>query len=282
MALDLTSAQTNRLSKLRLSELVNRAPTSEEVQKTLAPKLRELTFKYLKGELRDKISDGPEVEILRKNLNEIGQMDDFLSKQSPDRAWATDLELTLLAELLNMNFAVKMTGGREEPTVLTANPNSTKPTVVLINEHNTHWSAQINGTKQKTLGDGNCGYNAFALVLAEMVTKPAQQNPILLRIRQEEEQRLIGSLKQAEEAASQFEEALEHIQSTNNEQYNAIKKQIDDDYLFALKLMISELPDANGMTQHIVGSLKRVAIQDTQILDLAGQLRGPSSSFSNN
>ena len=267
MALDLTSAQTNRLSKLRLSELVNRAPTSEEVQKTLAPKLRELTFKYLKGELRDKISDGPEVEILRKNLNEIGQMDDFLSKQSPDRAWATDLELTLLAELLNMNFAVKMTGGREEPTVLTANPNSTKPTVVLINEHNTHWSAQINGTKQKTLGDGNCGYNAFALVLAEMVTKPAQQNPILLRIRQEEEQRLIGSLKQAEEAASQFEEALEHI---------------DDDYLFALKLMISELPDANGMTQHIVGSLKRGATQDKQILDLADQLRGPSSPFSNN
>ena len=54
MALDLTSAQTNRLSKLRLSELVNRAPTSEEVQKTLAPKLRELTFKYLKGELSAK------------------------------------------------------------------------------------------------------------------------------------------------------------------------------------------------------------------------------------
>ena len=282
MALDLTSAQTNRLSKLGLSELVNHAPTSEKVQKTLAPKLRELTFKYLKGELSDIISDGPEVEILRKNLNEIGQMDDFLRKQSPDRAWATDLELTLLAELLNMNFAVKMTGGREEPTVLTANPNSIKPTVVLINEHNTHWSAQINGTKQKTLGDGNCGYNAFALVLAEMVTKPAQQNPILLRIRQEEEQRLIGSLKQAEEAARQFEEALEQIQSTNNEQYNAIKKQIDDDYLFALKLMISELPDANGMTQHTVGSLKRVAIQDKQILDLAGQLRGPSSSFSNN
>lgn len=162
-------------------------------------------------------------------------MKEFVDSQSPNGAWATYLDLTLLAELVGANFAVKMSGGSEHPTILSAAPREDKPTITLDNTHNTHWSAQIDGTKKSARGDGNCGYNAFALSLATL----APQKPIFsssLReeatgdtisaaakiIRHEEEIRLKSSIQAAQQAEKQYEHAMQTIQQQSPDQFDKI------------------------------------------------------------
>lgn len=245
-----------RMQALGLKDILEAKYSNEQAfQKAMSAKLRELTFQYLKGELQGVVDDGPQVKALRESLREMGIMDNFVKQQSQNGAWATYLELTLLAELVDANFAVKMTGGGKKPTILTADPSEDKPTILLHNAHNTHWSAQVDGVKRSTLGDGNCGYNAFALSLASL----APQKPILSSsitpelaaiadarfIRNQETQLLRSTISEAKEAEKAFKHAMANLPDSDRAK---IEKQIHDDRLFALKLATSNLPDEEGVT----------------------------------
>ena len=249
------SVDLNRMKKLGLDGMFDKKHLDEnDYQISMAAKLRELTFQYLRGDFAGKgVEDGPQVIELRTNLNADGTMNKFVGLQSKDRAWATYLELTLLAELLGTNFAVKMSAGGKNPTILTANPSEDKPTITLVNENNTHWSASIDGSKKTTLGDGNCGYNAFALSLASMarneLSTVAAVSSAAKIIQQDESLRLHASIDQAKTAEEQCEAAMQRIKEESPDDYVRIQTQIHDDYQVALKLAMDDLPDINGKTR---------------------------------
>ena len=254
----------NRMKKLGLEGMFKKEYSDEPAyQISMAAKLRELTFQYLRGDFAGKgVEDGPQVIELRTNLKATGTMNQFVGSQSKDRAWATYLELTLLAELLGTNFAVKMSGGGKNPTILTANPSEDKPTITLVNDQNTHWSASIDGSKKSTLGDGNCGYNAFALSLASMTRKErstvAAVTSAAKIIRDDESLRLTASIDEARIAEEQYDAAMTRIKEESPDQYNQIQKQIHDDYQVALKLAMDDLPDVNGKTDITIEGYRKL------------------------
>ncbi len=281
-----------RLEKLGLKQLLGRHYyDEEEFQAVIGKKLRELTFEYLKGELQDIIPDGLEVKELRRNLKAIGTFESFIKEQSPNGAWATELELTILSELVGANFAVRITPDQKIPTILTANPSETKPTILLINEKDVHWSAtDNNGKKKNTEGRGNCGYHAVGLKLldfipfnvsfkfpktAEMTAKsnqkwkdiaqpfmpskkisPAEQELTAI-IQKEEQMRLNSAIETAKKAEEDFNNAMATMKKESPEKYKAVQKQMHEDHLLALKLFVEDLPDANGRTKtsHSIGQL---------------------------
>lgn len=303
MALDM-----KRMERLGLKDILENQYSDEHTfQIAMAAKLRQLTFQYLRGDLIGVVEDGPQVKELRTNLNASGTMDKFVRSQSPNGAWATYLELTLLAELVGANFAVKMSGGRENSTMLTAAPREDKPTITLDNEHNTHWSAQIDGTKKSTRGDGNCGYNAFALSLASLAPQKPTFSPPEIRkqatvspvssasssaaaasfssaaqtIRQEEALRLKATIQESQKAEEQFESTMQRIKQESPEQFDNIQKQIHEDYLFALTLAVNDLPDEEGITSAPVGQLSKLSTDVKYIRAIAQELKGDSSSANN-
>ena len=176
-------------------------------------RLRTLVFDYLKGNLKETIPDGPAVEQLRDNLTNMNQLDYFIEKQSPDKVWATSLELTLLAELFQVNLKILYKQHPGQSTFLNADVSEDKPTVTLSNDANTHWSAVVDGEEVPTLGDGNCGYHAFALSLE----KPSNTST------QEIRQQLTSYTPRTDE-----------------------KDQIETDYQYALSLALEDLPGAGG------------------------------------
>ena len=175
-------------------------------------RLRTLVFDYLKGNLKETIPDGPAVMQLRDNLTAMNQLDYFIKTQSPDKVWATYLELTLLAELFQVNLKVLYKQHPGQSTFLNADVSEDKPTVTLSNDANTHWSAVVDGKEVPTPGDGNCGYHAFALSLA----KPS--NTVTEEIRQQ----------------------TSYTPRTDE------RDQIETDYQYALSLALEDLPGAGG------------------------------------
>lgn len=175
-------------------------------------RLRTLVFEYLQGKLSPEIPDGPAVLQLRNNLINMGQLDYFIQKQSPDGVWATYLELTLLAELFHVNLKVLYKQHPGQATFLNADVTNDKPTVTLSNDANIHWTAVVNGQEVTTPGDGNCGYHAFALSL---------EKPSKTHITQVEQH--IAYTPRADEI-----------------------DQIETDYQYALSLALDDLPGAAG------------------------------------
>jgi len=281
-----------RMKRLGLKEILEKKYSDEQAfQVDMAKKLRELTFQYLRGDLKNLVEDGPEVKELRTNLNATGTMSQFVANQSPNRAWATYLELTLLAELVGANFAVTMSGGREKPTILTAKPREDKPTIVLNNEHNTHWSAKIDGVNKNTHDDGNCGYNAFALCLASQMPQKKEVTPSPTTLEeavgvsaarllvQEEKKRLKASVAEAQKAEEQFESAMQRIKKDSPDQYKSIQEQIHADYLFALSLAMSDLPDEDGKTNIPVGQLSKIPTDVKYIGALAQEAKSDNDEY---
>lgn len=252
-----------RMEKLGLKGFLEKKYRNDRLfQEALASRLREMTFLYIRGDLRELIPDGPEVRELRENLKESRTLDQFIRKQSRPREWATDVELTILAELIGANLAVTMIGGSEEPTILSKSPSEHKPTIFLHNEYNTHWSAVIGGVKQDTYADGNCGYNAFALSMASLTPAPRDEAAFFAArwIKQEEDRRLTASLREAQRAASEFERAMQRIQKKSPATYAKIQEQMHGDYLMALSLAMRELPGPDGRTSVPTGFLSRASM----------------------
>lgn len=231
----------------------------DEFQRQMAKKLRQLVFLYLQGTLTDidgnRIPAGPAVTRLRENLNIIGGMDHFVRTQSPNGAWATDIELSLLAELLDVNFVVKFacTGAT---TVLRASEKPNQPTFSVINTNNTAWDAYVDGKKRRTLHDNNCGYNSIAenirlIAKPQLVNRLADEELSALQLRkQEEDKRFVNDVEDYNRSKEAHIAALERIKKEDKEKgtnrYNETIKQIDSDYQLALQIALADLPGIQG------------------------------------
>ena len=253
-----------RMERLGLKDILEKKYYGRySYEMAMAAKLRDLTFQYLRGELRGVIEDGPEIKELRANLLDSRTMDYFVRTQSRNKAWARELELTVLAELLGANLAVTKTGGWDVPTILSKDPSEEKPTIELHNEYETHWIAKIEGVQTSTLGDGNCGYNAFALSLASLARRAVEESAVVATarmIKREEDTRLTGCIRAAKIAENQFERAMLKIHKASPEKYESIQRQMHDDYLVGLQLAMSELPDEEGRTRIPMGYLSKPVI----------------------
>ena len=185
------------------------AEINELESEAKSAKLRELVFQYLRGELRPGIEDGPAVKNLRQNLESMGELDAFIKAQSPNKVWSTDLELTLLADLFQVNLKVLYKQSPGQSTFLNADVSADKPTVTISNDNNVHWSAIVNDHEIATAADGNCGYHAFALSL---------ENP----------------------STTSILEAEQHTYTPRADEL----EMIDSDAQFALSLALEDLPGA--------------------------------------
>lgn len=250
------------LEQLGIKELLQRQYQNEiEFQQVMAAKLRTLTFKYLKGELG--VVDGPAVTQLRKNLHVIGGSEQFVRSQQPNRAWATDVEMTLLAELLGVNLAVKQKL-TSKGMVLSAEPSLAKPTFVLMNAHNVHWNPIIDGVEKSAIGDGNCGYNSMALLVKKHSPVPVliQPQTAVKQIKQRtstdlnfEAAKVAEMIKDTENCLienmhvrEEYNECMLKLQAENPDKFTEIQTQIDADYKLALQLYLDDLPGMEGIS----------------------------------
>lgn len=168
----------DRIRELELEKLF--AYQGDDYQRKMAAALRQLTFDYLEGKLKSKIPDGPSVVALRKDLNIIGGMAAFIRTQKPNGAWATDIELTLLSELMGVNFKVAYgdridrSTGKPLISCLSTTDDPNRPTVTIKNTNSTHWD-----TGRGTIHDGNCGYNAYALEIESIARPLLRRSPVV-------------------------------------------------------------------------------------------------------
>ncbi|NDH09386.1 MAG: hypothetical protein EBY16_07220 [Gammaproteobacteria bacterium] len=244
------------LNELGIMKLLQQPYQDEpSFQKVMAAKLRELTFKYLKGELG--VVDGPAVKQLRDNLHIIGGLEHFVRSQQPNGAWATDVEMTLLAELLGVNLVVrqKLT---DKGMVLSAQPSLDQPTFVLANAHNVHWNPVIEGVEKSAVGDGNCGYNSMALLVKKFSPVPVlfqsqQPRQASSRTLDGEAASIAKMIKDTEACLIQtntdrqeYDDFMSTLQEENPDKFTEIQTQIDADYKLALQLYLDELPGIEG------------------------------------
>lgn len=180
----------------------------------------------------------------------------------------------MLAEILGINLAIWSQKNQKIPYIANADASEEKYTLVIDNFNNVHWGARIQGSPVPTVGDGNCGYNALALCLRAGLNPV--QNPIkkdenaleskkshapskhryfkanskeaatIKQLIQKENQALKQSIKESRLAQKAHYAALKKLKSTDPDQYLAVKKQINDDYLLALALYLADLPDHQG------------------------------------
>lgn len=125
------------------------------VQRQLAPKLRQAAIHHLafgKGIVAQAFR-GDYVPC--DSAMKLKSYSAFLQQQKQNGAWGTYLEFMALGELFNFNVVVSDEHAPAPYCLYRATEGA--PTVHLTNEGNRHWS--VNG---RTLGDGNCLYNAIA------------------------------------------------------------------------------------------------------------------------
>jgi hypothetical protein len=220
---------------------------NKEYQRKMACRLREITFSYLQGTLTDvdgnPIPDGPVVTQIRQNIHIIKGLDHFVRTQSPNGAWGTDLEYTLLTELLKLNAGVRFapTG---EMAILSPDPTLEQPTIVLINTNNKKWDAQVNGQKDtETVHEGNCLYTSVAravqaLVQPEKFPLPAPSQSLTRYLEEENEffKRRIEKYQQENKA---YEEKYKGFT-------DEVKDQIAADRRYAMRLALADLPGVAG------------------------------------
>lgn len=223
----------------------------QDFQRAMGADLRRLVFQYIQGKLP--VEDGPAVKRLREHAIQIGGMDTFIREQSPNGAWANDIELSLLAELLDVNFVVQFNEGT---TTVLHTVGEDQPIVALRNTNNRDWDALILN-KQKDTGtvhDGNCGYHAFARAIepyakvelapaAAATTEHNAQFEQELRKQEAVFRRPIEHYRLDQEL---FNTAHERLKQENPEEYERRVAQIDSDYQLALRVMLSDLPGTTG------------------------------------
>lgn len=258
------------LEAFELNELINKECSIEDYQRAMAAVLREKVFLYLMGKLRDRsgrlIQTGPAAKEVQKKLDLIGGMDNFIRRQSPSGAWATDIELTLLAELLGVNFIVETpeTRAHGKPMVLSPEPDFNKPIVVLYNTDNQHWDAIVDGEKREALGDNNCGYNSFALSIKELALsspKVKETPKAAVAHALEEKEKCYYKPHPVEEyknAETQFENAMSALKKTDAIKYEAVKNQIEADAQLAWKLAFEDLAKTSEKTKSAYSYLAAV------------------------
>jgi hypothetical protein len=98
---------------------------------------------------------------------DMGVCDEFLTRQGKEGAWATYLEATALGEKFGCNVVVTyQRAGKDDSTWCLYRAAGDAPTVHLYNKSNSHWFVD-----SKTVGEGNCLYNAFAQAMQTLLKK---------------------------------------------------------------------------------------------------------------
>ena len=223
---------SQRLKQLGLDQHL--AFEGEEYQKRMATDLRALVFRYLQGNLTDAegnlIPDGPVVKKLRDNLRKIGGLDKFMQEQSPDKAWATDVELVLLAELLQCSLVAEFP---EEKTMTVLYATASAPVIAVANTRKTHWDAMLAGEVDTVLHDKNCGYNSIAKGIAACH-------------RLQTDSRYNAAIEQYMRDEAHFTAVHDELRRTNPEKYAEVMAQITSDYQYALRIALADLPGIQG------------------------------------
>lgn len=210
----------------------------DEYQRRMATDLRTLVFRYLQGSLTDiegnLIPDGPVVTKLRDNLRKIGGLDKFMQEQSPDKAWATDVELVLLAELLDCSLVAEFP---EEKTtaVLYTSATASAPVIAVANTKKTHWDAILNGEIDPVLHDKNCGYNTIAKGIAACH-----------RLQNNRDSRYNAAIEQYRKDEAHFTTVYDELKKTDPKKYAEVMAQIASDYQYALRIALADLPGIQG------------------------------------
>ncbi len=131
-------------------------------QKRVAAVLRKAAIDHLrKG--KEVVARSFRGEYLASGL---GHFEPFLKEQARDGAWGTYIEATALAEMMGCHLVVTpvKSGVPQEPICLYRAANENAPKIELFNSNNTHWYVN-----NKTLGDGNCLFNALTQAVQEKI-----------------------------------------------------------------------------------------------------------------
>jgi hypothetical protein len=123
---------------------------SNAFQQKYAPLLRRLAVDNLEK------GSHPLCQAFRKNS--LQALSTWLTLEKRARYWGSDDSARSLAQLLNFDLFIQ---NNNEPAYLAfeSDKHSAKK-IVLKNIYNSHWQNML--TKEATLGDGNCLFNAFA------------------------------------------------------------------------------------------------------------------------
>lgn len=241
-----TTAFVDRIK--RLFKLGNKEFAGDEtaVQRRLSPTLRAAAINHLRT------ANTPVAQGFRSRYNEATRdtHENFLKAQEKNGAWGTYVEASALAEMLDCHLMVTpVTKGQEaDMFCLHRASHDDAPVIHLFNSDNTHWF--VNG---KTLGDGNCLYNAFAEALRVFV-HPEPSAPSARFFTQEPlkaEVRAIAEQQRRIEAAIKGQgKTDDHLNSVEQEQQQQrirslpenVQEQIARDYELALEIAAQEMP----------------------------------------
>lgn len=145
---------------------------STQVQYELAPVLRKMAVEHLHS------AQTPTAKTFRGDhlLVKGEEYQEYLRKQAQNGAWGTDIEAIALGEALEVNIIVtSIYKNRTDATWCLHLQDPNLPTIHLYNHGNQHWT---NSRNTRTIGDGNCLYNAIAQGLQELVV-PKTQSTVL-------------------------------------------------------------------------------------------------------
>ena len=156
-----------------------------DLQKILAPILREITIKYMRNshavyasafrETYKVISDDELVETstltsAQRKLESEKRLTAYLDNQGRNGVWGTEVEAGALADLLDMSVMVTPVNDGIPQTSLKPRESSDPAAAIvhLYNANNVHWYIYEDESNE-TLGDNNCLYNAFAQSLRHTI-----------------------------------------------------------------------------------------------------------------
>jgi hypothetical protein len=197
-----------------------------EIQAQHASGLRALAIKFLRH------SDHVVAKSFRGEYlaSGLGSYNAFLNEQAKDKTWGTYIEATALGAALNKNVVVTpiKDGTKQDPICLYRAENQNEDTIHLFNRNNTHWF--IN---EKTLGDGNCLYNAFAQSLQGRTKQPTLfQHDAEIIAHQKSIEQSISSQSPPSTLKADLEKEKARISGLEPKE----QEQIANDYKLALKL----------------------------------------------
>lgn len=95
-------------------------------------------------------------------------LDSYLAHHNKNGVWGTEAQATALGDFFDFTVIVtEVADGEARPPYKLHETDPSRPTIHLYNSNNTHWYF-YEGQGNKTIGDGNCLYNAFAQALRQL------------------------------------------------------------------------------------------------------------------
>jgi|GEM_PF-3751411 len=235
-----------KMTKLRnkLDSLTDSSVNLSEVsfQRALAPTLRQLAIENLR------IGQGVIGKIFRRDNTEFVNSDKvkaaqtkYLEAQSNNGTWGTYVEAESLAEVLGCHLVVtNMKNGKEVNTrCLRRDANDGAPIIHLTCHDFVHWT--YGG---RSLGDGNCLFNSFALAIRDLkgielsvnASQALDQQAALFS-------QYVKKAPTIQEIEDDMKKWENRWQSLTEKEKHKIEQQIESDYIYALKVASSKNPD---------------------------------------